>query len=54
MSESKWVCTSCGYIYDPETGDKEHGIPPGIPFEKLPEDWICPICYVGKNAFDPL
>ncbi|HBA83990.1 MAG TPA: rubredoxin [Verrucomicrobia bacterium] len=54
MKDYKMVCTSCGYIYDPETGDADHGIPTGILFEQLPEDWRCPICYVGKDAFDPL
>ncbi len=48
----KWVCTSCGYVYDPATGDADHGIKPGIPFEQLPDDWKCPICYVSKEAFD--
>ena len=51
---SKWVCTSCGYVYDPVTGDANHGIPPGISFEKLPAGWICPFCYAAKEAFDPL
>jgi rubredoxin len=49
-----YICTNCGYIYDPETGDEEHGIQAGIPFEELPDDWRCPICYVGKEMFDPL
>lgn len=52
-SSEKWVCTRCGYIYDPEKGDPEHGIPPGTPFESLPDDWICPICYASKDEFDP-
>ena len=56
MSETNevWVCTNCGYIYDPKLGDPSRGIPPGTPFENLPEDWHCPICYVGKDDFDPL
>ncbi len=53
MELKKWVCTSCGYVYDPVSGDKEHGIPAGIPFESLPDSWRCPICYVGKAEFDP-
>ena len=32
----KYECTVCGYVYDPEKGDLAGGIPPGIPFEKLP------------------
>lgn len=50
----KYICTSCGYIYDPETGDMANGIAPGTPFEALPEDWVCPVCYVGCEQFDPL
>ena len=48
----KYVCTVCGYIYDPEIGDPENGIAPGTPFEELPEDWVCPICGVGKDNFE--
>ncbi|AGC69544.1 rubredoxin [Thermoclostridium stercorarium subsp. stercorarium DSM 8532] len=48
----KWVCTVCGYVYDPEVGDPEHGIAPGTPFEDLPDDWVCPDCGVGKDMFE--
>jgi rubredoxin len=54
IKQASWVCTSCGYVYDPALGDAEHGIKPGIPFEQLPEGWKCPICYAAKEAFDPL
>jgi rubredoxin len=50
----KWVCVSCGYIYDPAAGDPADGIPPGTPFERLPEGWSCPICYAAKSQFDRL
>lgn len=49
-----WVCTCCGYVYDPAVGDPERGIPPGTPFEQLPADWVCPLCFALKKAFDPL
>lgn len=52
-SLEKWVCTRCGYIYDPEKGDPEHDVTPGTPFDSLPDDWICPICYASKEEFDP-
>ncbi|MCQ2914459.1 MAG: flavin reductase [Alphaproteobacteria bacterium] len=39
-SNEKWVCRVCGYIYDGE-----------IPFEELPQDWVCPLCGVGKSEF---
>jgi rubredoxin len=47
----KWECTVCGYIYDPEKGDPEHGVDPGTPFEELPNDWVCPICGASKDQF---
>ena len=46
-----YLCTACGYIYDPEKGDPENGIPAGTTFENLPEDWTCPLCGVGKDVF---
>ncbi|MBF0493501.1 MAG: rubredoxin [Candidatus Omnitrophica bacterium] len=48
---SKYRCLVCNYIYDPLLGDKDSGIEPGIPFEKLPDNWVCPICGVGKDQF---
>ena len=50
----RFICTNCGYIYDEEKGDTGSGITPGTLFANLPENWICPICYVGKEAFDPV
>jgi hemerythrin-like domain-containing protein/rubredoxin len=47
----KWVCTVCGYVYDPEKGDPEHGINAGVPFDELPEDWVCPVCFAPKKDF---
>jgi len=50
----KYVCNMCGYVYDPEKGDSKGGIPQGTPFEKLPEDWRCPVCGVSKDNFSPI
>jgi rubredoxin len=47
----KYVCDVCGYEYDPEVGDPENNIPAGTAFEDLPEDWVCPLCGVGKDEF---
>ena len=46
LSRDRLLCpeNECGYIYDPAKGDREGGIPPGVLFEDLPEDWICPVC----------
>ena len=48
----KWVCTVCGYVYDPATGDVSNGIAAGTQFEDLPDDWVCPECGVGKEFFE--
>ncbi len=50
----KYECMLCGYIYDPEAGDKESGIPAGTSFEDLPDDWVCPVCGAGKDQFEPV
>ena len=45
----KWVCTACGYVYDPVNGDPENGIVPGTPFESLPDNWVCPRVRRGQG-----
>jgi flavin reductase (DIM6/NTAB) family NADH-FMN oxidoreductase RutF/rubredoxin len=49
----KFKCTVCGYIYDPAAGDPDSGIAPGTAFADLPDDWVCPVCGVGKDQFEP-
>jgi len=51
---NKYKCTVCGYVYDPAAGDSGQGIPPGTPFEKLPDTWVCPECGVGKDMFEKI
>jgi len=50
----RYECIACGYIYDPQKGDPESGIPAGTPFANLPEDWCCPVCGVDKSSFEKL
>lgn len=50
----KYVCTICGYIYNPELGDPDHGIGPETAFENLPEGWVCPVCGATKDKFEKL
>jgi len=50
----KYVCDICDYIYDPVEGDPDNGVDPGTPFEKLPEDWVCPLCGASKEDFTEL
>ena len=49
---TKYRCTVCEYIYDPEKGDPDNGIDPGTAFGNLPDDWVCPECGVGKDSFE--
>ena len=46
-----YVCNGCGYEYNQELGDSENDIKPGTPFDKLPEEWICPDCGESKEEF---
>jgi len=48
---SKYKCTVCGYVYDPQKGDLDSGVKPGTPFEELTDDWLCPQCGADKSAF---
>ena len=49
-----YECTACGYIYDPEKGDPDGGVAPGTSFDDIPEGWLCPLCGLGKDAFQPI
>lgn len=51
---ARYGCTSCDYVYDPATGDPESGIKAGTAFEEIPDDWVCPVCGLYKDAFAPL
>jgi len=48
---SKYECGVCGYIYDPALGDPDNGVAPRTPFEKLPDEWRCPLCGADKSVF---
>ncbi len=47
-----YMCLMCGYIYDPEIGDPTQLVAPGTSFETVPDDWVCPLCYVDKTEFE--
>jgi len=49
---AKYVCSVCGYIYDPANGDPENGIAPGTTFDDLPDSWTCPVCGADKSKFE--
>lgn len=48
---TRWKCRKCSYIYDPRVGDPDGGIPPGTPFEQIPDSWRCPVCGATKRDF---
>jgi rubredoxin len=48
----RYVCSVCGYVYDPVEGDPDNGIEPGTQFEGLPDDWTCPVCGAEKDQFE--
>ncbi len=47
----KYVCTVCGYVYDPEQGDPDNGVNPGTKWEDVPDNWECPVCGASKDDF---
>ncbi len=49
----KYICDLCAYVYDPEIGDTDNGVDPGTSWEDVPDDWVCPLCGAGKDAFSP-
>ena len=49
---ARYVCSVCGYVYDPVKGDPDSGIAPGTRFEDIPDSWICPVCGADKSKFE--
>ena len=47
----KYVCSVCGYEYDEAKGDPDSGISPGTKWADVPDDFVCPVCSVGKDEF---
>jgi rubredoxin len=50
----KYKCGMCGYVYDPAKGMPIDGIKPGTPFEKVPDNWKCPVCGASKKEFNSI
>jgi rubredoxin len=46
--------TNCGYIYNPDKGDRKGKVQKGTQFDDLPDDWKCPVCGAGKKMFKSL
>ncbi len=49
-----YQCQVCGHVYDPAKGEPRQEIPPGVAFDDLPEDWICPVCASPKDMYAPI
>ena len=49
----RYMCESCGFIYDPAEGDPDGGIPAGTEFADIPDTWFCPVCGARKKEFAP-
>jgi rubredoxin len=47
----KYVCNVCGFVYDEEAGDPDHGVAPGTKWADVPADYVCPLCGVSKEEF---
>ncbi|MBU1022885.1 rubredoxin [bacterium] len=50
----EYICDICGFIYNPEIGDPDNGVPHGTQWENVPDDWECPVCLTSKDNFSPL
>ena len=48
----RYVCTICGYVYDPEHGDPDNDVDAGTKWEDVPDDWECPVCGASKDDFE--
>ena len=47
----RYICLSCGFIYDEALGLPDAGIPAGTRWDDLPDDWLCPLCGDPKSSF---
>jgi len=56
LPEEMYQCqtVNCGFIYDPDRGDRRGKIPKGIQFKDLPDEWKCPVCGAGKKCLNRL
>ena len=50
---TKYICVVCWYIYDENKWDPDWWLPAWTKYEDIPDDWICPICWVSKKDFIP-
>lgn len=46
-----YTCDVCGWIYDETTGAIDNGIAANTKWDDVPDDFVCPLCQVGKDQF---
>lgn len=51
---NQYICSICGYIYDPEIGDEDNKVEAETPFEDISDDWVCPSCSATKESFEEI
>ena len=49
----KYICDTCGAIYDEALGDPKRKVPAGTAFADLPKHYACPLCGADKDSFLP-
>jgi len=49
---TKYKCSVCGYLYEPDLGDPDGGAPAGAEFKVVYGGWTCPICGASKGQFE--
>ena len=47
----KYICDVCGWVYEEAAGAPDNGVAPGTKWEDVAEDFLCPLCAVGKELF---
>ena len=53
LKMKKYVCSVCAYVYDPVAGDPDSGLTAGTMFDEIADSWVCPVCGVTKDMFEP-
>ncbi len=48
---ARYICEVCGYVYDESVGDPDNGVAAGTTWDNVPDDYVCPLCGVGKDQF---
>ena len=46
------TCSVCAYVYNEADGCPDLGVAPGTPWDRVPDDFVCPLCGAAKNMFD--